>query len=77
MLLNEVQKQYRRGQDQAEVIQAQEQQIKELKERLTWIEKILSSDAASAESHSVPANLPRKLVGQGRLVTTSAQHTVR
>ena len=64
MLLNEVQKQYRRGQDQAEVIQAQEQQINELEERLTRIEKILSSDAASADSRSVPANLPTSLLGK-------------
>ncbi len=42
MLLNEVQKQYHREQQQAEVIKSQQQQIDELKQRLARIESMLS-----------------------------------
>lgn len=49
MLLNEVQKQYRRSQEQADVIGSQQQEINELKDRLSRIEKMLSSGAANGE----------------------------
>jgi trimeric autotransporter adhesin len=53
MLLNEVQKQYHRSQQQADVIEAQQQQIKELEERLTRIEKILSSGVVNGADRSM------------------------
>jgi len=65
MLLNEVQKQYRRGQDQAEVIQARQRQIKELEERLTLIEKILSSGMMNGDSRLT--ELQGKLEGSAKL----------
>ncbi len=43
MLLNEVQKQYRRAETQAEVIKAQEQKIADLEERLSRLEKVVST----------------------------------
>lgn len=52
MLLNEVQKQYRRSQQQADMIQTQQQEIRELKESLSHIEKMLAAAAAGAESRS-------------------------
>jgi trimeric autotransporter adhesin len=48
MLLNEVQKQYRREQQQAEVIKSQQQQIDEMKQRLARIESMLGGQAAVA-----------------------------
>ncbi len=53
MLLNEVQKQYHRSQQQADVIEAQQQQIKELEERLARIEKILSSGVVNDAERSM------------------------
>jgi hypothetical protein len=57
MLLNEVQKQYRRSQHEGEVLLAQQQridqqqqEISELKERLSQIEKILSSGVVNGGS---------------------------
>jgi len=38
MLLNEVQKQYRRAEAEAEVIKSQEQKIEDLEQRLSWLE---------------------------------------
>jgi hypothetical protein len=59
MLLNEVQKQYRRSQEEAEILRAQEQKNNEqqeeislLKERLSHIEKILSSGVVNGEGRS-------------------------
>lgn len=52
MLLNEVQRQYRRSQQQEVLVQAQQQEINELKERLSRIEKILSSGAVSGQGRS-------------------------
>jgi hypothetical protein len=59
MLLNEAQKQYHRSELQADVIQAQQQQIDrqqgeigKLQERLSQIEKILSSGALNSEARS-------------------------
>ena len=43
MLLNEVQKQYRRTEEQAEVIQAQQQEINELKQRLSRLETLVGA----------------------------------
>jgi hypothetical protein len=57
MLLNEVQKQYRRAEDQAQVIEQQQQQINELQERLAHIEKMLSGAAAGGDTTHV-AQLP-------------------
>lgn len=54
MLLNEVQKQYHREQEQAEVINSQQQQIDELKQRLARIESMLGGGAPAAPS--APAN---------------------
>jgi trimeric autotransporter adhesin len=64
MLLNEVQKQYHRSQQQADVIEAQ-QQIKELEERLTRIEKILSSGVVNGAERSM--ELQGKWEGSARL----------
>jgi cell division septum initiation protein DivIVA len=54
MLLNEVQKQYHREQQQAEVIKSQQQQIDELKQRLARIESMLGAQAPIAPA--APAN---------------------
>ncbi len=57
MLLNEVQKQYHREQQQAEVIQSQQQQIDELKDRLARIESMLGGRtpaAAAPLANSLP-----------------------
>ena len=43
MLLNEVQKQYRRAETQAEVIKAQEEKIDELEQRLSRLERMVSN----------------------------------
>jgi hypothetical protein len=40
MLLNEVQKQYRRAQSEAEVIKAQERKIEDLEQRLSRLERL-------------------------------------
>ncbi len=42
MLLNEVQKQYRRAETQAEIIQTQQQKIDDLEQRLTRLESMIS-----------------------------------
>jgi hypothetical protein len=47
MLLNEVQKQYHRERQQAEVIQSQQQQITDLEQRLSQIEKVLAGRTLS------------------------------
>jgi hypothetical protein len=52
MLLNEVQKQYRRSQEQADVIQTQQQEINQLKESLLRIEKMLSAGPSSGEGRA-------------------------
>jgi len=46
MLLNEVQKQYRRAQSQAEVIKAQQQEIETLEQRLTRLETLVGASSA-------------------------------
>jgi hypothetical protein len=43
MLLNEVQKQYRRAEAEAEVITSQEQKIEELERRLSRLEKVVTN----------------------------------
>jgi hypothetical protein len=43
MLLNEVQKQYRRAEDEAEVIKFQEQKIGELEQRLSRLERLVTN----------------------------------
>ena len=43
MLLNEVQKQYRRAEAEAEVIKSQEQRIGELEQRLSRLEKLVTN----------------------------------
>ena len=65
MLLNEVQKQYHRSQRQADVIEAQQQQIKELEERLARIEEILSSGVVNGDNRST--ELQGKLEGSARV----------
>ena len=65
MLLNEVQKQYRRSQQEGEIIKAQQQEISKLEERLMRIEKMLSSGARDGEGRS--ADSPQKLEGSARL----------
>ncbi len=47
MLLNEVQKQYRRAETQAEVIEAQEEKIDDLEQRLMRLERIVSNEVQS------------------------------
>ena len=42
ILLNEVQKQYRRAETQAQVIQAQEEKIEDLEQRLARLERMVS-----------------------------------
>jgi hypothetical protein len=56
MLLNEVQKQYRRAQDEAEMIHVQQRQIQALEERLSRIEKMLSAETAAGSSLSALEN---------------------
>lgn len=46
MLLNEVQKQYRRAEPQAEIIKAQEQKIDELEQRLSRLEGLMLKTVA-------------------------------
>ncbi len=48
--LNEVQKQYHREQQQAEVIKSQQQQIDELKDRLARIESMLGGQTPAAQA---------------------------
>src|SRR5215469_5020630 len=43
MLLNEVQKQYRRAEAEAEVITSQEQKIEDLEQRLSRLEKLMAN----------------------------------
>ncbi|MGA2904851.1 MAG: tail fiber domain-containing protein, partial [Candidatus Korobacteraceae bacterium] len=50
MLLNEVQKQYRRAEAQAKVITAQEQKINELEQRLSRLETLVGAQVKIAES---------------------------
>ncbi len=50
MLLNEVQKQYRRAEVQAEVIETQEQKISELEQRLSRLEKLVGTRANTAQT---------------------------
>jgi hypothetical protein len=59
MLLNEVQKQYHRSREEAEILRVQQekidrqqQEISELRERLSQIEKILSSGGVNGQSRS-------------------------
>ena len=47
MLLNEVQKQYRRAETQAEVIKAQEEKIDDLEQRLARVERIVSNQVVA------------------------------
>jgi hypothetical protein len=53
MLLNEVQKQYRRAEAEAEVVRAQEQKINDLEQRLSRVEALIGR--ASAPAASTPA----------------------
>ncbi len=64
MLLNEVQKQYHREQQQAEVIKSQQQQIDELKQRLARIESMLTGETPVA---------PPAPVTSGAQVTPAAE----
>ena len=57
MLLNEVQKQYRRAEEQTQVIEQQQQQINQLQERLARIETMLAGAAATPGGSNV-AQLP-------------------
>jgi dsDNA-specific endonuclease/ATPase MutS2 len=50
MLLNEVQKQYRRAETQAEVIQAQKQEIEDLKQQLQLQNATLQERLSRVES---------------------------
>ena len=43
MLSNEVQKEYRRAEDEAEVIKFQEQKIGELEQRLSRLERLVTN----------------------------------
>jgi hypothetical protein len=43
MLLNEVQKQYRRAEAESEVIRSQEQKIEELEHRISRLEKLVTN----------------------------------
>ena len=43
MLLNEVQKQYRHADAEAEVIKSQEQRIEELEQRLSRLERLVTN----------------------------------
>ncbi len=49
MLLNEVQKQYRRAEAEAEVIKTQEQKISELEQRLSRLEKLIGERINTAQ----------------------------
>jgi hypothetical protein len=72
MLLNEVQKQYHREQQEAEVIQSQQQQIDELKQRLARIESMLGGQAPTAPAQSGAQVAPVKLVSAAPSSTLSA-----
>jgi len=50
MLLNEVQKQYRRADAEAEVIKSQEQRIEELEQRLSRLEGAVETSLRISES---------------------------
>jgi len=52
MLLNEVQKQYRRAEAQAEVIETQEQKIDELEQRLSRLEALVGTRGSTAQIDS-------------------------
>ena len=58
MLLNEVQKQYRRAETQAEVIKAQEDKIDDLEQRLARLESYVATQMKTASG-----NLPRTTPG--------------
>src|SRR5215469_14365538 len=60
MLLNEVQKQYRRAEAEAEVITSQEQKIEELEERLLRLEKLVRHQESVSLRNSRPAG-PQRL----------------
>ncbi len=55
MLLNEVQKQYRRAQSQADVIKDQQQRIDALEKRLARIEAVLSTEHEAHDPAATPA----------------------
>jgi hypothetical protein len=52
MLLNEVQKQYRRAEAEAEVIKTQEQKINDLEQRLSRLESLVGTRTSSAQVES-------------------------
>ncbi len=52
MLLNEVQKQYRRAEQQAEVITSQERKISELEQRLSRLEGLVGTKVSQSEDKS-------------------------
>jgi hypothetical protein len=55
MLLNEVQKQYRRAEAEAEVIKSQEQRISELEQRLSRLEGVVETSLRISESKTAYA----------------------
>lgn len=72
MLLNEVQKQYHREQEQAETIKSQQQQIDELKQRLTRIESMLSGGAPLAPAAPANSGTPAKALSERPTAPTPA-----
>lgn len=62
MLLNEVQKQYRKAEVQAEVIQSQQQEISDLQNRLSRIEKMLAEQSpATHDGSDTAVQVPAKM----------------
>lgn len=75
MLLNEVQKQYRREQQQAEVITNQQQEIEQLKNRLARIETLLDGKAPVTGADSVAAIAPAKSASSAALTLNDVPRT--
>ncbi len=58
ILLDQVQKQYHREQEQAAIIQTQQKQIDALQDRLTRIENMLASQSLTTQDKSNVAEAP-------------------
>jgi prefoldin subunit 5 len=63
MLLNEFQKQYRRSEAQAELIQGQQQQIEARQSRLSHLESMIEEGHTGSSQVAGLTNNPRRVEG--------------